>query len=113
MTLVRLAFLILITLPHHKIALDFHKYTMPPIFRQLPLCFDVYRETRKEYRRYFTWLANGVWLDCDRECLFMYESSTPAHLVANHQFLAPPIRTGELDIEKLGYVIMDNVTVRK
>ncbi|TGO72607.1 hypothetical protein BELL_0436g00090 [Botrytis elliptica] len=102
--------------------IDQHKYTMiprDPDIRRHPPCFHVCRAARQQCYRTFTWLRNGVWFDCDRETLFIYDASHPEATLPEFQLLPSPPpewddgkqNCKELDIGKLKYIIIDEATV--
>ncbi|TGO67116.1 hypothetical protein BOTNAR_0048g00480 [Botryotinia narcissicola] len=105
-------------------AMDQHRYTMiprDPDIRRLPPCFHVCREARQRCYRFFTWLRNGVWFDCDRETLFMFDASHPDAILSELELLPPPPpewddgkkNCKELNIGNLKYLIMDEATVER
>ncbi|TGO38568.1 hypothetical protein BHYA_0072g00310 [Botrytis hyacinthi] len=104
--------------------IDQQKYTMiprDPDLRRLPPCFHVCHEARQQCYRNFTWLRNGVWFDCDRETLFMFDASQPDAILPEFELLPPPPpewddgkkSCKELDIGKLKYIVMDEATVER
>ncbi|KAF5868297.1 uncharacterized protein Bfra_007494 [Botrytis fragariae] len=108
----------------NKDTTDQHKYTMTPRdpdLRRLPPCFHVCHAARQQCYRTFTWLRNGVWFDCGRETLFMYDASHPEAILPEFELLPPPPpewddgkkNCRELDIGRLKYIIMDEATLER
>lgn len=97
-------------------------------YRRLPPCFHVCRESRHECHKKFSWLANGSWIDYERDGLFMYEvKPRPVRLVdlwgtisqrvrretEFFRFFGYHSRIGRLDIKKLRYLHMDEASIKE